>query len=83
MASSEDQIVVHEIAYHPALRDTPRERLTRIVGKPVVAFVTVAETADGEIWVVDPPEQDPRFTPNLLRAVGRLVHKLGCRRFSA
>lgn len=72
---------VREIVYPALAREAPWSRLSWVVGKPVIAFVTVVETADGELWVVEPPEQDPRVTPNLvMRMADVLTRKLGCRR---
>jgi len=46
-----------------------------IIGKPVIAFVTLAQTADGELWAVDPAAHDPRLPPGLIHLAAQLIRQ--------
>lgn len=53
------------------------DELAVAIGKPVAAFVTVAQTHDGELWAVDRADQDPRYSPALLRFGSELTDRQG------
>jgi hypothetical protein len=54
------------------------ERLSAVIGKPVVAYVTAALTADGYVETIYPPGQNPCVTADIAKDSAHRLTCVGC-----